>query len=340
MNGSFFLPNMDDFGLPISNRPDRKVVLSDQHLTSLQTFICAAQRLSFLTAAEYLCITPSAVSHRVRKLEKQLGFALFHRLPRQLKLTDEGERLYLVLKDVFDRVNTEIQDIRSNELSAALNIFSHPSVASDWLIPRLNDFSKRYPSIQVNLRTGNEQADFQTQAIDVAIYYSNGHFHGLNSEKFMEEESFPVCSLEYARQQDLLEKPENLQNCTLLHDAKAWHYSALDAEWQMWADQVGADLSEVKSFMSFDNARSAAFAAVYHAGIAMGRLRLMSSWLQSKALVAPFPSLPALKNTYHYYAVWPKHHQLPRKLDIFIDWLKQKGIQSEQEGQSLKVSQF
>lgn len=308
----------------------QKIILNDQYLINLQTFIYTARFLSFQLAAEYLYLSPSAISHRISKLEKQLGFLLFRRFARKIKLTNEGERLYEVLKDSFGKINLEIQDIRSNELSGSLNIFSHPSVAGDWLIPRLVDFAQRYPAIQLNIRTGNEQADFETQAIDVALYYNNGHFPGFNSERFMEEEVFPVCSREYAEQHNLINQPDNLKNCTLLHDARAWHFSALDAEWHIWCRQMQLELPYSRSFITFDSSRSAAYAAIYHTGVAMGRLHLVYSWLKNKQLINPF-ELPPLKTYFHYYLVWPRLSHTPPRLKVFLDWIKQQGKKSDIE---------
>ncbi|UYZ83980.1 DNA-binding transcriptional regulator DsdC [Entomomonas sp. E2T0] len=309
---------------------NQKTILNDQYLINLQTFIYAARSLSFQAAAENLYLSPSAVSHRIGKLEKQLGFLLFHRFARKIKLTNEGERLYGVLKDSFAKINLEIQDIRSNELSGSLNIFSHPSVAEDWLIPRLVDFTQRYPAIQLNIRTGNEQANFQSQAIDVALYYSNGHFPGFNSECFMEEEIFPVCSQTYAAQYNLINQPENLAKCTLLHDAKAWHFAALDAEWHIWCKQMHIELPNSRSVITFDSSRSAAYAAIYHTGVAMGRLHLVHNWLATGRLITPF-AIPALKTHFHYYLVWPRLQHIPPKLSVFLDWIKQQGAQSDKE---------
>lgn len=306
---------------------NQKIILNDQYLINLQTFIYAAQALSFQVAAEYLYLSPSAVSHRINKLEKQLGFLLFHRFARKIKLTSEGERLYAVLKDSFAKINLEIQDIRSNELSGSLTIFSHPSVAEDWLIPRLVNFTQHYPAIQLNIRTGNEQADFQSQAIDIALYYSNGHFPGFNSECFMAEEIFPVCSKNYAARYNLINQPENLAKCTLLHDAKAWHFAAQDAEWHVWCKQMQIELANSRSIITFDNSRSAAYAAIYHTGVAMGRLHLVRNWLKSGKLITPF-DLPPLKTQLDYYLVWPRLQHVPPKLAVFIDWIKQQGADS------------
>lgn len=308
---------------------NQKTILNDQHLVNLQTFIYVANLLSFQLASDHLCLSASAVSHRINKLEKQLGFQLFHRFTRKIKLTMEGERLYGVLKNSFSRITSEIHDIRSCELSGLLNIFSHPSVAENWLLPRLADFVNRYPSIQINIRMGNEQASFQEQALDLAIYYSNGCFSGFNSECLMEEKILPVCSKAYAEQNQLVNQPENLGSCTLLHDAKAWHYSAVDAEWHVWCKHMKIDLPQNHAMITFDSSRSSAYAAALGMGVAIGRLHLVHKWLESGTLISPFEFAP-VRTSFDYYLVWPRLQYIPPRLKVFLTWIKQQGIMSRQ----------
>ena len=77
-----------------------KLQVSGQFLYS---FTVVAKHMSFTKAAEDLCITQSAVSHRIRCLEQELGFPLFHRLTRKIILTEEGKTLYGALDAAFSR---------------------------------------------------------------------------------------------------------------------------------------------------------------------------------------------------------------------------------------------
>lgn len=63
-------------------------------VTALRTFESAARLRSFKQAALELAVTPTAVSHQIKALERQLGFALFDRVPRGVRLTEKGERLF------------------------------------------------------------------------------------------------------------------------------------------------------------------------------------------------------------------------------------------------------
>ncbi|NMD08033.1 MAG: LysR family transcriptional regulator, partial [Phyllobacteriaceae bacterium] len=63
-------------------------------LRSIRAFDAAAQHLSFTSAADDLGVTPAAISHQIKELERQLGISLFPRTSRSMRLTREGEILH------------------------------------------------------------------------------------------------------------------------------------------------------------------------------------------------------------------------------------------------------
>lgn len=64
-------------------------------LEGLRYFDAAARHLSFTRASKDLFLTQSAVSQKIQALEQELGYELFYRLPRGLRLTQRGERLHV-----------------------------------------------------------------------------------------------------------------------------------------------------------------------------------------------------------------------------------------------------
>ncbi len=111
-------------------------------------------------------MTPSAISHRINKLEEELGIALFTRSHRKITLTEEGERIYLALNRTLNELNQEVMEVRNGEVSGELTIYSRPSFAQCWLVPRLYLFKQKHPSIELNILTGNENVNFQGYGID------------------------------------------------------------------------------------------------------------------------------------------------------------------------------
>lgn len=294
--------------------------LNSSQFANLYTFQAAARHLSFARAALELCLTPSAVSHRIARLEQGLGLRLFQRLPRQLRLTEEGERIFLILQGALDELREALQPAPGSEVGGSLAVYARPSLAACWLVPRLAEFTARYPAVTLDVRVGNDCVDFRTQRIDLALYYGRGEFPGLVAEQLMDERVAPVCSRRYAEQHGLLERPDNLRQCTLLHDSLAWDNAAFDAEWAHWGRQRGVELPA--RHLSFDRSDLCMLAAGNHAGIAIGRYRLVRERLASGELILPFGDR-WLPGPSAYYLVHPPREPLPGRLQAFIDWLRE-----------------
>ncbi|KIU52164.1 transcriptional regulator [Pseudomonas putida] len=295
--------------------------LNSSQFANLHTFLVAARHLSFAQAAEELCLTPSAVSHRIARLEQALAQRLFERLTRRIRLTAEGERVFAILQGVMEQLGDALEPSPEAELRGAVALYARPSAAQCWLVPRLADFHQRYPNIALDVRVGNDAVDFRTHNIDLALLYANGEFPGLVSHALMSETIAPVCSPRYAELHQLFDNPANLRQCTLLHDALAWENAVFDAEWQLWAGQQGLLDALPQRGLTFDRSDLCVTAAIHHAGIAIGRQRLVQARIDQGELVLPFGGF-SQPGRYDYFLVHPPRDPLPRRVQVLIDWLK------------------
>lgn len=299
----------------------RNRLLSSYQLAKLHTFEVVARHQSFSLAAEELCVSPSAVSHRITALEQELGFKLFSRFHRRIELTDDGKRLFIKLKDSLRSLNQEVLEIKNQEVSGKLTVYSRPSIAQCWLVPKIADFCRQYPAISINILTGNENINFNGYQIDLAIYYDNRPRSKLFCQHLMDETIMPVCSPEYAAEHDLIGKPEHLSRCILLHDNQAWEYDSNGDEWEFWAEKQGLSIKSSRS-IGFDRSDLAIIAAMNHAGIAMGRGQLVGKRIIRGELIAPFAGLQVKCEQTYYLASHDR--ELNPKATLFADWLKQK----------------
>lgn len=293
--------------------------LNGWQLSKLHTFEVAARHESFAKAASELSLTPSAVSHSINQIEAQLGIQLFVRSHRKVELTAEGKRVFWALQSSLQTLSQEILDIKNQSLSGPLTIYCRPSIAQCWVVPALADFSQRFPAIRLSLLTGNEYVNFHRSGIDLAIYFDATPSPQLHNQYLMDESIIPVCSPEYASQFDLDGKPANLSRCTLLHDQQAWSYDSGTDEWHGWAQHFALAL-ETDTGLGFDRADLAMTAAIHHAGVAMGRRRLVQKRLDSGELITPFAGM-ALKCDQHYYVSTLSDRHWP-KIEAFTQWLK------------------
>ena len=197
-------------------REVRNHLLNGWQLSKLYTFEVAARHQSFAMAADELSLSPSAISHRINQLEEELGIQLFVRSHRKVELTHEGKRVFWALKSSLDTLNQEILDIKNQELSGTLTVYSRPSIAQCWLVPALGDFTRRYPSISLTILTGNDNVNLQRAGVDLALYFDDAPSAQLEHHFLMDEAILPVCSPDYAQRFDLIGSLVNLSHCTLM----------------------------------------------------------------------------------------------------------------------------
>lgn len=297
--------------------------LDSSQFANLHTFLAVARCMSFLRAAEELCLTASAVSHRIKRLENALEMQLFQRLTRRISLTPEGERLFRILQRTMNELAAALDPASETAIEGRLSVYARPSVARCWLLPRLAEFSAAYPGLSVDLRVGNESVDFRTRNIDLAVDYANGEFPGLVAYKLMDERMAPVCSPEYARRHGLVGQPENIVHCTLLHDSLAWNHASYQAEWTLWAGEHIPDVALPERAFSFDQSDLCVIAALNNLGIAMGRQRLVQARIDAGELILPFGAFTQ-RSPYSYYLVHAPVAQLPLRTAVFVAWLREK----------------
>ena len=127
-------------------RTARQALLDD-----LRAFSVAARRLSFKAAADALFVTPSAISHRIRDLEKHLGQRLFVRKTRAVELTDAGRALLEEIGPLLADLDAAVDRAAKRAKRRALRVAAPPFLANDLLIPNLHSFYGMQPRIDLEL---------------------------------------------------------------------------------------------------------------------------------------------------------------------------------------------
>jgi LysR family glycine cleavage system transcriptional activator len=153
-------------------------------LRAVAIFVAAGRALSFTDAAKTVNLTPSAVSRRIRALERELGTALFRRFNRRLELTPAGARYLAGVSQAIDLIERESDAIRPRRRGATLRLSVLQSFASLWLLPRLAAFKSVRPDIDVQVETSTELVDLVDERFDAAIRFGNGRWPGLLAEPF------------------------------------------------------------------------------------------------------------------------------------------------------------
>ncbi|MEM7123693.1 MAG: transcriptional regulator GcvA [Pseudomonadota bacterium] len=281
-------------------------------LNGLQAFEAVARHRSFTRAAEELRLTQTAISHRIGRLEAQLGFQLFLRHGRDVELSPAGQTYLPGVRSAFEALYRATTDLLDEGGSGELTVSTLVSFAAKWLVPRLADFQSAHPEVAVRILTSPLPVDFARESIDLAIRYGDGRWPGLRADLLLREETFPVCSPKLLADSGRLSCPEDLAGHVLIHN------TAFPEDWARWLAAVGQPDLDAKAHLRFDLGFAAIEAAADGAGVAMGRRSLAGYDLSKGTLVAPFElRIPRQA----YYLVAPRRGAERPKVKIFRDWL-------------------
>ncbi|MCR6497470.1 transcriptional regulator GcvA [Shinella sp. CPCC 101442] len=187
-------------------------------LNGVRVFEVVARHLNFRLAAEELGVTQGAVAQQIRGLEAELGLKLFERHPRALAITEAGRSYVGSIRRAFELISEATETLRPEPQHLTISVT--PTFASKWLIPRLPDFTAVHPEIDLRILATDRIANFQTDAVDLAVRYGRPSFGpGLQADLLFEH---IVVALGSPLLIDKLGRPEiadNLAAYALLHDA-------------------------------------------------------------------------------------------------------------------------
>lgn len=140
-------------------------------LSTITLFCKAAELGGFTAAAHALGLTPAAVSRGVGRLEERLGLKLFRRTTRSMSLTDDGRLYFEQCRSALAQIEEAEQTItgQQREVRGLLRISAPTTYSHYRLLPRLPEFRRRYPLVELEINVSNRNIDFVEQGFDVAI---------------------------------------------------------------------------------------------------------------------------------------------------------------------------
>ncbi|AFT90203.1 transcriptional regulator GcvA [Paraburkholderia phenoliruptrix] len=291
-------------------------------LNALRAFEASARHQSFSAAALELNVTPAAVGQLVRSLEEWLGVPLFHRGSggrARLVPTDVALRALPDIRDGFDRLNLGFARLKEGSAVGVLTVTVSPAFAAKWLLPRIDRFQSAWPETDVRLDTSLKLMDFATQGIDIGVRYGAGNWPGLEAEKLMDEEVFPVCSPAFLDKHRRLRGPADLAGLTLIDDLSVDRQIGF-VTWDAWLESVGKKTIAARSGLKINNSAAVLQAAIDGRGVALARSVLVRDDLAAGRLVRLFPDI-VRPSVLAYYVVYRKECAALPRLVAFRDWL-------------------
>ena len=257
-------------------------------------------------------VSQVAVSRQVRALELYLGVKLFQRSHHSIELTRAGRELYEGASPAFDTIAEAVRRISRRGRQDVLSIQSYTTFSQRWLIPRLPDFQRRFPGIEIRLTSSTAPVDFASGQIDAAIRSGPQMGPDVEADRLANIELLPVCAPALVRT-GRLRRPQDLSRCTLLYSM------VREKDWAEWLAANRCARLKPAQEIRLESSALAYEAALRGLGIAMGIRVLVERDLRDGTLAAPFPHAHVLKDA--YYLVRPKALSPPLALRRFRMWL-------------------
>jgi LysR family glycine cleavage system transcriptional activator len=283
-------------------------------LNGIKAFEAAARGGSFAAAGAELNVSPAAISRMVHLLEERLGIALFERKANRLALTQAGRTYQNGLTPIFDALASLTTQVTAPANLRVLTIGVGPTFAMRWLIPRLADFRKQEPHIEVRITTGGVAAPFADDW-SCGVTLGDGHWPGLVAEPLFAADLLPVCAPKLAAS---LKRPSDLKGPSLLRVAHAAE------DWPLWLKAAGVTRLAARG-TEFGYYGQALQAAADGLGIAMGIRPYIDDDLAAGRLVAPF-SLSVPKGT-RWYLLYRSFQTEQREFAAFRRWIVRAAAQ-------------
>ncbi|PYF84523.1 LysR family glycine cleavage system transcriptional activator [Marinomonas alcarazii] len=299
--------------MPINNR-------TIPSLNSLILFEASARLGTLTSAANELCVSPTAVSKQIKQLESFLNTKLFIRKKTGLELTKKGQTYLETVRKTLTVLAEESQKMDDKVSPLPLNLEIGACFSHFWLIPHLDDFRDKYPDIMLNISINNERnmSEVNSHEYDVAFYYSSLKTSYKNNFLLFNERMLLVCSPSF------LEKHPECHN--LKH---IWQQPLLGLKdapdfwenWQTWAAHSGIDYLEPLNEIQMEDQIAVVHAAQNGLGIALAWDWHVEDLIAEGSLVALTPPIECKNNAFFLTRTENANRY---SAECFIDWVMER----------------
>lgn len=268
----------------------------------------------FTKAADELCLTHGAVSKQIRQLEEIYGTKLLHRETNEVRLTARGKAIYKYVVEALELLDATLDERQSGRVEGILHLSLPPAFSAHWLLPRLSDFTQKYPHVSLKVNTTPDSRKPPDEDVDIAVRFGEPLWQDREVILLKHVYLFPVCRPEFLQGDHPITKIADLKRYSLLHEDDG----------TLWAKWLTANRGKIDDAMSphyIPDVHDLLVAAREGLGIALGDNVTAEHYLRSGALVRPFKK--AIQAPFSYYLITKKQDVLPPKASAFINWLQE-----------------
>lgn len=287
-------------------------------LNQLRAFEAAARHESIKLGAEELCVTPAAVGHQIKNLELDLGTALFERKTRKIILTEAGRVLSVRLGKALDGIEDAVEHARKANHSGTLKVTIAPFFGNRWLLPRLSDFHKKHPDIEIKPSLSFDYVDLRKSGFDAAVRYGVGDWEGLSSSLICTDVVSPVCAPQLIDQRRLPLDAEEILDLPLACGGR-WR-----DDWLAWAQAAGTEIGNPEKIIEYESRAFMFDAALSGQAVILADLRMTAADVAAGSLVRLSPiEVDRPQGLYVVSEAMPNPN--PR-LQVFTNWLEKQAL--------------
>ena len=165
-------------------------------LRDLELFVTTAAQGGLSAAARLLDISPAVASASLKRLETDLGTALFVRTTRSMRLTVAGERLLARCRPLLDGLREAEEELRASEttIEGQLQISMPSDLGRHVVLPWLNDFQALHPGIRLRLQLTDRLADIYREPVDIALRFGKPRDSGMVALPLLEDNRRVLCA--------------------------------------------------------------------------------------------------------------------------------------------------
>ena len=281
----------------------------------LRAFEASARHSSFTAAADELSLTPAAVSHQVRSLEKYLGVMLFERLARKLLLTELGTAYLPPLRQSFDNLAAATAGLFGPIGQRTLMVRAPVSFVSLWLAPRIAGFLQKYPGIRLRLTSSVWSHSQSDEGTDIDIRFGDGTWPGFRADPIASFKAVPVCHPDQAPAGDFHDRIGQLSRSPLIH------VTGYEDLWQRLCGRAEIPLQPYQGLI-VDTSIAALELAAAGYGPAIVLDCFARHYIDSGRLVMPVEAHLAVDSA--HYILTPDTAKRPSpEAILFTNWVKQ-----------------
>lgn len=289
-------------------------------LDTMQAFVRVAELASFTQAAQSLGLPKASVSTSVAKLESQLGTRLLHRTTRRVQMTQDGQAFYERCKDLMadmDELQAMFQP-GDAELQGRLRVDMSMGVARNVVLPRLPEFLRAHPKLQIELSSTDRRVDLVREGFDCVLRVGTLSDSSLIARPLAPMAQINVVSRAYREAHGEPRSLNDLAGHCLVHYLPTFGAKSPGFE---YVDPATGETRFLPMAGALSVNNSEAYLAACRAGLGLIQVPAMGmrALLASGELVEVLPDLrpPAIPVSLLYAN---RRHQ-PKRVQVFMNWI-------------------